>query len=394
MLKRKFFIIPLIVVVIALALLPLLRKKPDAALKVNVAVPEIRTISNSVSATGTVEPTEQVEVGTQVSGVIDKLYVDFNTTVKRGQLMAELDKSTLRARVLQAKASLASAQNELNYQTLNFNRTKSLFESEMISAMEYESAEYKLNNAKASADRLISEVEQAEVNLSYATIYSPIDGVVMDRTVEEGQTVAASFNTPTLFTIARDLTSMQVEANVDEADIGQVAVKQRVTFTVDAYPDDVFNGEITQIRLMPVVSSNVVTYTVIVDAPNPDLKLKPGLTATITIITKEVSGSLTVPASAINLKLDRNAFPDYVIEVEKMGPPDHLENMPKVWIKNGNVLMQKSIMAGMTDRAFVQVVRGLKDKDSVVVSIAEKQIIQSQEGLNSPFMPARPGGRR
>jgi HlyD family secretion protein len=394
MLKRKIFIIPIIVVVIALALLPLLKKKPDASLKVNVAVPEIRTISYSVSATGTVEPTEQVEVGTQVSGVIDKLYVDFNTTVKRGQLLAELDKSTLRARVLQAKASLASAQNEMNYQTLNFNRTKSLFESEMISETEYESAEYKLNNAKASADRLISEVEQAEVNLAYATIYSPIDGVVLERTVEEGQTVAASFNTPTLFTIARDLTSMQVEADVDEADIGQVAVGQRVAFTVDAYPDDVFDGEITQIRLMPVVSSNVVTYTVIVNAPNPDLKLKPGLTATITIITKEASGSLTVPASALSIVLDERTLPGYEIEAERMGPPDKGVDMPKVWIKKGNKLMQKSIVTGMTDRAYVQVLRGLNDNDSVVVSTAEKQMVQSQDGLNSPFMPGRPGGRR
>ena len=393
MLKRKFLIIAIAVVALVIALLSLLKNMPDTAFMVHVVAPQMRTISNSVSATGTVEPTEQVEVGTQVSGVIDKLYVDFNSSVKRGQLLAELDKSTLRARVLQAKASLASAQNELNYQTLNFNRTKALFESEMISETEYESADYKLNNARASADRLISEVEQAEVNLSYATIYSPIDGVVLDRTVEEGQTVAASFNTPTLFTIARDLKSMQVEADVDEADIGQVEVGQRVTFRVDAFPEDVFEGEITQLRLMPVVSSNVVTYTVIVDAPNPDLKLKPGLTAIITIITKEVKDVLTVPASAINKPLDGNALPGYLIEVGKMGALDRDAPQSHVWVKKGNKLIQKSVLTGITDRTYVQVLSGLEDSDSVVVSVSEKQMVQSAEGLNSPFMPGRPPGR-
>ncbi|MCA1745832.1 MAG: efflux RND transporter periplasmic adaptor subunit [Bacteroidales bacterium] len=381
------------VIVVIVVLIPLLKKKPEAAFRVNVDVPQVRTIRHSVSATGTVEPTEQVEVGTQVSGVIDKLFVDYNTTVKRGQLLAELDKSTLRARVLQAKASLASAQNELNYQTLNFNRIKSLFESEMISETEYESAEYKLNNARASADRLISEVEQAEVNLSYATIYSPIDGVVLERTVEEGQTVAASFNTPTLFTIARDLTSMQVEADVDEADIGQVELGQRVTFTVDAYPDDVFDGEITQIRLMPVVTSNVVTYTVIVNAPNSDLKLKPGLTATITIITKEASNVLTVPASAINMVLNPDIVTGFQLEADRTALQEGRERLPMVWVKRGTRLVQKGISSGMTDRTYVLVLGGLEVNDSVVVSVSERQMISSQEGLNSPFMPARPGGR-
>lgn len=392
--KKKYYIIPIVVVVVVLALLPLFRKKPDASFKVNVAVPQIQTIKNSVSATGTMEPTEQVEVGTQVSGVIAKLYVDYNTPVKRGQLLAELDKSTLKARVLQAKASLSSAQNELNYQTLNFNRIKSLFDSEMISETEFESAEYKLINARASADRLVSEVEQAEVNLSYATIFSPIDGVVLDRTVEEGQTVAASFNTPTLFTIARDLTSMQVEADVDEADIGQVNLGQRVEFSVDAYPDDVFTGKITQIRLMPVVSSNVVTYTVIVEAPNPDLKLKPGLTATITIITKEAKDVLTVPASAVNMPLDQSVLPGYQIEVGPLDAPTGSAPQPKIWVKTGDKLVQKNIVTGLTDRANVEILSGIDSEDSVVVSVSGTQMMLSQEGLKSPFMPGRPAGRR
>lgn len=389
-LKRKLLIIAIVAVAVVIVLLSLLKTKPDTTLKVNVEVPQKRTISNSVSATGTVEPTEQVEVGTQVSGVIDKLYVDYNSTVKRGQLLAELDKSTLRARVLQAKASLGSAQNELKYQTLNFNRISALFKSEMVSETEYESAEYKVNNASASVERLISELDQAEVNLSYATIYSPIDGIVLERTVEAGQTVAASFNTPTLFTIARDLMSMQVEADVDEADIGQVEVGQRVSFTVDAYPEDVFEGEITQLRLMPVVTSNVVTYTVIVDAPNPDLKLKPGLTATITIITKEIKDALSVPASAINKSLDEKYLLGYQMETDLIKVPNNDAHKSHVWVKNGDKLIQKPVITGITDRTYVQVLSGLEENDSVILSITERQMVQSQEGLNSPFMPGRP----
>jgi len=388
--KKKFLAIAIAAVALIVVLLSLLNNEPDTAIRVNVVLPQIRTIINSVSATGTVEPTEQVEVGTQVSGVIDKLYVDYNTSVKRGQLLAELDKSTLRARVLQAKASLSSAQNELNYQTLNFNRIKALFESEMVSEIEYESADYKLNNANASVERLISELDQAEVNLSYATIYSPIDGIVLERTVEQGQTVAASFNTPTLFTIAKDLKSMQVEADVDEADIGQVEVGQKVSFTVDAYPEDVFVGKITQLRLMPIISSNVVTYTVIVDAPNPELKLKPGLTATITIITKEIKDALSVPASAINKSLDENALLGYQLEGNRIEVLDSDAHQSYVWVKKGEMLKQKTVLTGITDRAYVQVLSGLEENDSVVLSITEKQMVQSQEGLNSPFMPGRP----
>lgn len=388
--KKKFLAIAIAAVALIVVLLSLLNNEPDTAIRVNVVLPQIRTIINSVSATGTVEPTEQVEVGTQVSGVIDKLYVDYNTSVKRGQLLAELDKSTLRARVLQAKASLSSAQNELNYQTLNFNRIKALFESEMVSEIEYESADYKLNNANASVERLISELDQAEVNLSYATIYSPIDGIVLERTVEQGQTVAASFNTPTLFTIAKDLKSMQVEADVDEADIGQVEVGQKVSFTVDAYPEDVFVGKITQLRLMPIISSNVVTYTVIVDAPNPELKLKPGLTATITIITKEIKDALSVPASAINTSLDENALLGYQLEGNRIEVLDSDAHQSYVWVKKGEMLKQKTVLTGITDRAYVQVLSGLEENDSVVLSITEKQMVQSQEGLNSPFMPGRP----
>lgn len=371
-------------------LIPLVRKKPEAIVNIKVAVPEIGNISNSISATGTVEPTEQVEVGTQVSGVIDKVFVDYNSTVKRGELLAELDKSTLQARLLQAKASLSSAENELNYQTQNYNRIKKLTESEMVSETEYESALYKLNNASTSVERLKSEVEQAEVNLSYATIYSPIDGVVLERAIEEGQTVAASFNTPTLFTIAKDLSRMQVEANVDEADIGQVLKGQRVEFSVDAYPGELFVGKIAQIRLMPVINSNVVTYTVIIDAPNPEFKLKPGLTATVTIITKEAKNVKTVAASAINYVLDTSMLTGYEIKALEGSSAFPKPGTGRVWVKNGQQIVEKEVVTGITDRAKTEVISGLEVNDSVVISLGSAFPGFPKEELNSPFMPGRP----
>ncbi|HBX89433.1 MAG TPA: efflux RND transporter periplasmic adaptor subunit [Marinilabiliaceae bacterium] len=388
--KKRIIVIVIIAVVALLILIPLVRKKPEAIVNIKVAVPEIGNISNSISATGTVEPTEQVEVGTQVSGVIDKVFVDYNSTVKRGELLAELDKSTLQARLLQAKASLSSAENELNYQTQNYNRIKKLTESEMVSETEYESALYKLNNASTSVERLKSEVEQAEVNLSYATIYSPIDGVVLERAIEEGQTVAASFNTPTLFTIAKDLSRMQVEANVDEADIGQVLKGQRVEFSVDAYPGELFVGKIAQIRLMPVINSNVVTYTVIIDAPNPEFKLKPGLTATVTIITKEAKNVKTIAASAINYALDTSMLTGYEIKALEGSSAFPKPGTGRVWVKNGQQIVEKEVVTGITDRAKTEVISGLEVNDSVVISLGSAFSGFPKEELNSPFMPGRP----
>ncbi len=388
--KKRIIVIVVIAVVALLILIPLVRKKPEAIVNIKVAVPEIGNISNSISATGTVEPTEQVEVGTQVSGVIDKVFVDYNSTVKRGELLAELDKSTLQARLLQAKASLSSAENELNYQTQNYNRIKKLTESEMVSETEYESALYKLNNASTSVERLKSEVEQAEVNLSYATIYSPIDGVVLERAIEEGQTVAASFNTPTLFTIAKDLSRMQVEANVDEADIGQVLKGQRVEFSVDAYPGELFVGKIAQIRLMPVINSNVVTYTVIIDAPNPEFKLKPGLTATVTIITKEAKNVKTIAASAINYALDTSMLTGYEIKALEGSSAFPKPGTGRVWVKNGQQIVEKEVVTGITDRAKTEVISGLEVNDSVVISLGSAFSGFPKEELNSPFMPGRP----
>ena len=256
------------------------------------------TIRNSVTATGTVEPVTQVEVGTQVSGIIDKLYADYNDQVKAGQLIAEMDKVTLQAELESAQAQLASSKTEYEYQTKNYARTKTLHEKQLVSDAEYDQAFYLYETARNAYEQSQAAMVKVKRNLGYATITSPIDGVVISRAVEEGQTVAAGFETPTLFTIANDLTQMQVVADVDEADIGQVADGQRVQFSVDAYPDDTFEGTVLQVRLEATTESNVVTYEVVIDAPNPDLKLKPGLTANVTIFTLEKDDATAVPTKA------------------------------------------------------------------------------------------------
>ena len=266
------------------------------------------TIRNSVTATGTVEPVTQVEVGTQVSGIIDKLYADYNDQVKAGQLIAEMDKVTLQAELESAQAQLASSKTEYEYQTKNYARTKTLHEKQLVSDAEYDQAFYLYETARNAYEQSQAAMVKVKRNLGYATITSPIDGVVISRAVEEGQTVAAGFETPTLFTIANDLTQMQVVADVDEADIGQVADGQRVQFSVDAYPDDTFEGTVLQVRLEATTESNVVTYEVVIDAPNPDLKLKPGLTANVTIFTLEKDDATAVPTKALRFVPMRNCW--------------------------------------------------------------------------------------
>jgi HlyD family secretion protein len=262
------------------------------------------SINTMVTATGTVEPITVVEVGTQVSGIIDKIYVDFNSQIKKGQLLAEMDKVTLQSELASKQSALASSKTEYEYQQKNFARSKTLYEKKLISDTDYETAVYNYEKAKNTYEGNKADLVKVKRNLGYATITSPIDGVVISRAVEEGQTVAAGFSTPTLFTIANDLTQMEVIANVDEADIGQVEEGQRVSFTVDAYPNDVFEGQVTQVRLEATTTSNVVTYEVVINAPNPDLKLKPGLTANITIYTLERTNILTVPSKALRFVPD------------------------------------------------------------------------------------------
>lgn len=356
------------------------------------------TIANMVTATGTVEPITQVEVGTQVSGIINNIYVDYNSVVKKGQVIAELDKTTLESELKSKQADLESSRTEYEYQTKNYARTKTLHEKKLVSDTDYENATYQYEKAKSAYEKNQADLVKVKTNLGYAIIYSPIDGVVLSKAVEEGQTVAASFSTPTLFKIANDLTKMQVVADVDEADIGQVEEGQRVTFTVDAYPNDVFEGEVMQVRLEATTTSNVVTYEVVVNAPNPELKLKPGLTANITIYTLEEKNILTLPSKALR----------YVPNTEILGEGMELVAMPEneqvpgvkrsVWVKEGQVLREKPVVAGITNGAIVEIKDGLTEGEEVITGITVNQpamaVNNGNEGENSPFMPKRPGSQK
>ena len=363
------------------------------------------SITNTVTATGTVEPVTEVEVGTQVSGIIDKLYADYNDVVKAGQLIAEMDRVNLKAELASAQAQLASSKTEYEYQQKNYARSKVLYEKKLISDTDYETATYQYEKAKAAYDQSQASMVKVNRNLEYATIASPIDGVVINRAVEEGQTVAAGFETPTLFTIAADLTKMQVIADVDEADIGMVADGQRVSFTVDAYPDDVFEGVVKQIRLgessesgssaSTSSSSTVVTYEVVVTADNPDLKLKPRLTANITIYTMERDQVLTIPNKALRFIPDPMMLEGTGISVNN--PTATAETGQRlVWVKKGNELLPKSVTVGSNNNTETEVVAGLNEGEEIAVDLVSlaPSAPAAQGGERSPFMPGPPGGNK
>ena len=344
-------------------------------------------IVNSVTATGTIEPVTSVDVGTQESGVISKLYVDYNSVVKAGEVIAELDRTNLMSELSSAQASLKSAQSELDYQKTNYERYKALYDKGLISANDFEQARLSYVQAQQKTRQQKESVKKAQTNLGYATITSPIDGVVLSKEVEEGQTVASSFSTPTLFKIARDLTDMRVIADVDEADIGDVKEGQRVTFTVDAFPDDTFEGQVTQVRQEATTESNVVTYEVVISAPNDDLKLKPGLTANVVIFTMEAKDVLAVPSKALRFT-PREAM---LNSDETITDTDAKE---KVWVKEGSNLKAVAVETGMTNGTLTQITKGLKPGTHVLTEVNAMQVEAEGEQQNSnPFMP-RPRSRK
>ena len=406
--KRRIGLIIFGIVVAAIAAILIVKatKSANKELVIRTHVVAEYTVENTVTATGTIEPVETVEVGTQVSGKVEKIYVDFNDVVKKGQLMAELDKQTLNQSLSRAKASLTSAESQLNYAKLTYERTKQLYESNAATLAAYQDAQNTYTQAQMSKKNAQAAYDQAMVDLGYAEIYSPIDGIVLDRAVEVGQTVAASFSTPTLFTLANDLTKMQVEADVDEADIGQVKEGQRVSFTVDAYMEDVFNGTVNQIRMKPTTTSNVVTYTVIIDAPNPDQKLFPGMTASVTIVTEEQKG-LAAPAEAFNFMPDEQVLktmrkpekPEGQMPEPPQGEHPRMDEKAMashsmVWIKKGDNIMPRPVKVGMSDGAYRIIEQGVQAGDSVVLSaqyIVKEKAVKKGE---NPFMPGPPGRNR
>lgn len=386
--KKKALVIAAVAAIATLAVWLLSGGKKEEKITFDTAAVAPANIMNSITATGTIEPVTSVTVGTQVSGIVSKLFVDYNSVVKKGQVIAELDKTNLMSQLNTAKTQLATAQSQLNYQTANYKRYKTLFEKGLVAADDFDNAKLSYTQAKEQVVSAKEEVQRAQTNLGYATITSPIDGVVLSKSVEEGQTVAASFSTPELFTIAQDLTNMQVVADVDEADIGDVKEGERVTFTVDAYPDDTFEGEVKQVRQEATTTNNVVTYEVVISAPNADLKLKPGLTANVTIYTAERKGVLSVPSKALRFTPQKET-------VGKMKIVDAANAKNKVWTIEGNSIVAHKVNIGMTDGTNTQIVGGIAEGTKVITGLnvmgGEEKMPMEAQGEKSPFAPGPPG---
>lgn len=376
-----------IIAVLAIATWMFSGGKKEQTVTFDTAKVEPANIKNSVTATGSVEPVTSVTVGTQVSGIISRLYVDYNTVVKKGQIIAELDKTNLISELNTAKANLSSAQSSLNYESANYKRYATLFKKGLVSADEYESAKLNFEKAKDQVAQSREMVQKAQTNLSYAIITSPIDGVVISKSVEEGQTVAASYATPELFTIAKDLKDMQVVANVDEADIGDVKEGERVSFTVDAYPNDTFEGVVKQVRQEATTTNNVVTYEVVISAPNSELKLKPGLTANVTIYTAERQNVLCVSTKALRFTPTQDLIKGCKI-VDCKGKN-------KVWTREGNTFKAHAVQIGMSDGIHTEILSGVsKGLEIITDAKAANENDDEQVENNSESSPFAPKGPR
>ena len=382
----KIWIAVIVIVVIAVAAWALSGGKKEEEINFKEEAVKTETLQNSVTATGTIEAVTSVTVGTQVSGIVNKLYVDYNSQVKKGQVIAELDKTNLLSELNTAKANLASATSDLSYQAANMNRYQTLYKKGLVSADEYENALLTYRQAKEQVASSKESVQKAQTNLGYATITSPIDGTVISKSVEEGQTVAASFSTPELFTIARDLTNMQVVANVDEADIGGVKEGDRVTFTVDAYPDDTFEGTVKQVRLEATTTNNVVTYEVVISAPNTDLKLKPGSPANVTIYTQERSGVLAVANKALRFTPTKETVGKDMKIVDCKGKN-------KVWTLSDKTLTAHPVTIGQTDGVHTEIIKGIRKGQKIVTEIIVNTPEEEEDAQQSQGLISGPGPR-
>ena len=380
--KKGWIAIAVVAVIVIVGIVKCSGGKKDEKISFDTAKVQKTDIQTSITATGTIEPVTSVTVGTQVSGIVSHLYVDYNTVVKKGQVIAELDRTNLISELNTAKANLSSAQSSLNYQLSNYNRYKELHDKGLVSADEFESARLQYLQAKEQVNSSRESVQKAQTNLGYATITSPIDGVILSKSVEEGQTVAASFNTPELFVIAQDLTNMRVIADIDEADIGGVKEGQRVSFTVDAFPDDHFEGQVTQVRQQATTESNVVTYEVVISAPNNDLKLKPGLTANVTIYTLEKNDVMAVPSKALRF-MPTEAF------LQKGETIEDCEGDHKLWTKEGSVFKAHKVEVGTTNGIMTEIVSGIKEGTEVLTdfNISGGAAEAEQQQASNPFMP-------
>ncbi len=416
--KAYWIVMVVLLVVIASAAWFFYGKKKEAVPEWRIAKVEKGDIQVTVRASGTLQAVTTVQVGTQVSGIIKKIYVDFNSVVREGQVIAVLDTTYLVQAVDDARASMKRSEIQVNQAKREFDRTKLLFEQKVMAQADYDLALTTYETAVTNASSSMAALNRSKINLRYATIVAPIAGVVVSRAVDVGQTVAASFSTPTMFTIANDLTKMQVQASIDEADIGKIKVEQGVTFSVDAYDDQTFTGVVRQVRLLPVVTQNVVNYTVIIDVPNPDLKLLPGMTANITVLTQEAKDILKVPAAALRFTppqeiLDEieNNLPDSVKQMRKKwmeggqsgrgGQGEMAGRMGRpssgvLWMKEGEKITRQRVRTGLTDGSFTEVMgRKLKEGDEIITGQLNAQTNKTtQQTQQNPFAPQmqRPGG--
>jgi len=397
--SRLKIIITILLIAIAISIFCIYKKSSKDDMSLEIVYPSLGDIVQSITATGRLQPIDQVDIGTEVSGTVSKIYADFNQQVLKGQVLLEIDPLKAKVRVEQTKASYEAAANEMKYQKQNYKRTQELFQRGSVAATEMETAEYKYKNAQSNLTNAKSNLEQAELDLENCIIKSPINGIVLNRSVEAGQTVAASLSAPTLFTLARDLTQMEVKTDVDEADVGQVRAGQKVEFSVDAYPGEKFNGVVQEVRLSPTISSNVVTYTVIIKANNPDQKLLPGMTANCNIIVQEALQVLTIPMRAMQFKPNENT-PGYVpskedAEKKPQGFKVRAENKGRVWVleSKGN-LQARRIDLGISDGSKTQVLKGLDANTPVAIGVQSAEAKAEAAGskgsqTNSPFAPQR-----
>jgi len=417
--KKTIIIVSVLVIVVAAAVLYFMSRNKTQEITFVTSKAKYGAIAQSITATGTIQPVDTVSVGAQVSGVVKNIYVDFNSVVKKGQLLAKIDPSILLAQAEQSRANLANARSNLTYQQSNFGRQKQLFDLGAISKADYQLALNQYQSAKAAVDNSLAQLKIINKNLSYTDIYSPIDGVVLNRNVSAGQTIASSFNAPTLFVIAKDLTKMQVRAAVDEADIGGVQSGQKVTFTVDAFPNDVFQGEVREVLLHPSVSANVVTYKTLINVDNTEMKLKPGMTASIYIYTEEDNNALLISSRALNFKPDSTLISRYLIRNAERKVTSQKNNREKrslqkegldkttieneksqkayVWKKSGDTLIEKIITIGLNDDVNVKVIHGLSPNEEVITHIVigeyKDNTNNSQQSPFMPKMPRRTSGR-
>jgi HlyD family secretion protein len=395
--SKKVLIAASVVVILAFVSWKFLFATTSGKINLETAKVSNNTLSTTITATGTIEPITEVEVSTQVSGIVEKIYVHFNDHVKKGQLIAEIDKTILQSNLENAETTLNGTKTEADYQEKNYKRAKTLFEKNFASETDLELAEYNYNNAKNAYDRAKLSYEIAKQNLSYTSIHSPIDGVVLDVSIEEGQTVAANYSAPTMFTIANDLTKMQVEASVDEADIGQVKVGQQVSFTVDAFTGEKFSGKVSEIRLNPTTSSNVVTYTVIIEAPNQEYKLMPGMTASISVTTLEEKNAVTIPVEATRFSPGQDLASNTQYSIKHLSNNQLTGSEKIVWVKNGSELIAKKIESGLSDGINLQVLSGLDNNDEIIIGTSDESTATTNSqtsGQESPFMPKPPGSKK